>query len=36
MFKKQHVIPFLIGWLIVGWILPPSKVLGMLGGKKAA
>lgn len=34
MFKKQHIVPLLIGWLILGWVLPPAKVLGMLGGGK--
>jgi hypothetical protein len=34
MLKKDHVVPFLLGWLVLGWILPPSKVLGGLGGKK--
>lgn len=34
MLKKDHVVPFLIGWLVLGWILPPAKLLGGLGGKK--
>lgn len=34
MLKKDHVIPLLLGWLVLGWILPPTKVLGGLGGKK--
>lgn len=35
MFKKEHVIPFLIGWLIVAWILPPQRLLGGFSSKKA-
>lgn len=34
MFKKDHIVPFLLGWLVLGWIMPPSRLLGGLGGKK--
>lgn len=36
MLKKEHIIPFLLGWLVLGFILPPSRILGGLGGKKTA
>jgi hypothetical protein len=35
MFKKEHVIPFLLGWLVMAFFLPPTKLLGSLGGKKS-
>lgn len=33
MFKKEHVIPFLLGWLVLGWVFPPQR---LLGAKKTA
>ena len=35
MFKKDHIVPFLLGWLVMAWILPPTKLLGGLTAKKA-
>lgn len=28
MIKKEHVIPFLLGWLVLGWVFPPQRLLG--------
>jgi hypothetical protein len=36
MFKKDHIVPFLLGWLVLGFFLPPSRFLGSLGGKKTS
>jgi hypothetical protein len=36
MFKKEHLVPFLLGWLVMAWVLPPTKLLGGLGAKKAS
>jgi hypothetical protein len=35
MFKKSSVVPFLLGWLVVAWILPPTKLLGGLKASKS-
>ena len=36
MLKKEHIVPFLLGWLVLGFVFPPSRLLGGLGGKKSA
>jgi hypothetical protein len=35
MLKKSSLVPFLLGWLVLGWILPPTKLLGGLKASKA-
>lgn len=29
MLKKQNLIPFLLGWLVLGWVFPPQRLLSM-------
>jgi hypothetical protein len=36
MLNKDHLIPFLIGWLLVGYFLPPQRLLAGIGGKKSS
>ena len=36
MLKKSFVVPFLLGWLIMAWILPPTKLLGGLKAQKSS
>lgn len=35
MLKKSNLIPFLLGWLVLGWILPPTKLLSGLHAQKS-
>jgi len=35
MLRKQTLVPFLLGWLVMAWILPPTKLLGGLKAKTA-
>ena len=35
MLKKSNLIPALIGWLVLGWILPPTKLLSGLRAQKS-
>lgn len=35
MFSKKSLVPFFVGWLVMAWILPPTKLLGGLSAKKA-